>query len=393
MEKNPQSEHPNIHLVSGFAECQRQHFLATPVDSEVTEGQSAVLGCRVGNQIGQVQWTKDGLTLGESLSFSLELIRIWFIIMNTAAAPMSDKATKCWAFVVLNSVTEQNTLITPKKMNNERIKSSVVQVLTDTCRALIATSSLAMILTADSIFRCGDIFCDTSLDNIEDACMVNSFIYPWLQVVNATKGDEAKYECQVGPGRGNPPIRASAFLTVNCKQILICINSGSGPDDESKLQGSSWITTQIFSVPPTNIQILNHLSGSRIEVKENEEIEIACKVSNAKPKARISWFRNNVAFNPGLGKLKSQDEFDFSKSSKSELDLALVMLSYWNKTPWRNKIQIVPIISQALVNFGLVLNFLCHSWLKFKLGRFSWNVFNASYWVWVESLNHFFANL
>ena len=61
--------------VSGFAECQRQHFLATPVDTEVTEGQSAILGCRVGNQIGQVQWTKDGLTLGESLSCSLELIR------------------------------------------------------------------------------------------------------------------------------------------------------------------------------------------------------------------------------------------------------------------------------------------------------------------------------
>ena len=29
--------------------------------------------------------------------------------------------------------------------------------------------------------------------------------------------DDAKYECQVGPGRGNPPIRANAFLTVNCK--------------------------------------------------------------------------------------------------------------------------------------------------------------------------------
>ena len=42
-----------------------------------------------------------------------------------------------------------------------------------------------------------------------------------LQVVNATRDDEAKYECQVGPGRGNPPIRASAFLTVNCKQILL----------------------------------------------------------------------------------------------------------------------------------------------------------------------------
>ena len=55
------------------------------------------------------------------------------------------------------------------------------------------------------------------------------------------------------------------------------------------------------AVPPKNIEILNHHSGSKIEVKENEEVEIACKVSNAKPKARIFWYRNNVAFSPGLG--------------------------------------------------------------------------------------------
>ena len=57
-------------------------------------------------------------------------------------------------------------------------------------------------------------------------------------------------------------------------------------------------------MPPTNIEILNHLSDSRIEVKENEEVEITCKVSNAKPKARINWYRNNVSFNPGLGEYR-----------------------------------------------------------------------------------------
>ena len=41
-----------------------------------------------------------------------------------------------------------------------------------------------------------------------------------LKVVSAVKDDEAKYECQVGPGKGNPPIRASAFLTVNCRHFL-----------------------------------------------------------------------------------------------------------------------------------------------------------------------------
>ena len=51
--------------VLGLAECQLQHFLQTPQDTEVTEGGTAVLYCQVGNQIGQVQWTKDGLTLGD----------------------------------------------------------------------------------------------------------------------------------------------------------------------------------------------------------------------------------------------------------------------------------------------------------------------------------------
>ena len=50
---------------AGLAGCERQHFLAVPRDSEVTEGEAAVLECRVGGQVGQVQWTKDGLTLGE----------------------------------------------------------------------------------------------------------------------------------------------------------------------------------------------------------------------------------------------------------------------------------------------------------------------------------------
>ena len=54
-------------LLLGFVKCQRQHFLATPVPTEVTEGEEALLSCQVGDRIGQVQWTKDGLTLGKHL--------------------------------------------------------------------------------------------------------------------------------------------------------------------------------------------------------------------------------------------------------------------------------------------------------------------------------------
>ena len=54
-------------------------------------------------------------------------------------------------------------------------------------------------------------------------------------------------------------------------------------------------------MPPTSIQILNHLAGAKVEVKQNEEVEISCRVANAKPVAKIIWYRNNVVFNPGVG--------------------------------------------------------------------------------------------
>jgi hypothetical protein len=39
-----------------------------------------------------------------------------------------------------------------------------------------------------------------------------------------------------------------------------------------------------------------------VEVGEHEEVELACRVSNAKPRADVVWYRNNVEFDPGAGK-------------------------------------------------------------------------------------------
>ena len=46
-------------------ECRQQYFRVRPQDIEVAEGGTAVIACEVGNREGRVQWTKDGLTLGE----------------------------------------------------------------------------------------------------------------------------------------------------------------------------------------------------------------------------------------------------------------------------------------------------------------------------------------
>jgi hypothetical protein len=54
-----------------------------------------------------------------------------------------------------------------------------------------------------------------------------------------------------------------------------------------------------FSVPPESIQILNHKQGSRLDIRENEELELKCKVANAKPKATIVWYRKDSRFITG----------------------------------------------------------------------------------------------
>jgi hypothetical protein len=53
---------------------QQQYFRIQPKDVKVHEGGEAMLECEVTNQAGQVQWTKDGFALGNSLHVSIHYI-------------------------------------------------------------------------------------------------------------------------------------------------------------------------------------------------------------------------------------------------------------------------------------------------------------------------------
>ena len=61
----------------------------------------------------------------------------------------------------------------------------------------------------------------------------------------------------------------------------------------------------VFSVPPTQLEISGILSGTRLEVKEHEEVELQCIVHEAKPKANIVWFRQNSPFGDDAGEYNS----------------------------------------------------------------------------------------
>lgn len=83
-----------------------------------------------------------------------------------------------------------------------------------------------------------------------------------LRIVNVTLEDDAEYQCQVGPAQMHKVIRANASITVIS--------------------------------PPKSVEITNHPPNSKLEVKEGEDVSLECFVKNAKPPAKIVWYRGNV---------------------------------------------------------------------------------------------------
>ncbi|KAK4873251.1 hypothetical protein RN001_015280 [Aquatica leii] len=86
-----------------------------------------------------------------------------------------------------------------------------------------------------------------------------------LRVNNASLDDDAEYQCQVGPSRLHKAIRANARL--------------------------------IVISPPSSVEILDHPTNSKIEIRENQEFHLECRVRNAKPAAKIIWYRGNIELN------------------------------------------------------------------------------------------------
>ncbi|VEN63224.1 unnamed protein product [Callosobruchus maculatus] len=86
-----------------------------------------------------------------------------------------------------------------------------------------------------------------------------------LRISNASLEDDAEYQCQVGPARMHKAIRANGKLSVIS--------------------------------PPSSVEILDHVHNSKIEIKENQEFHLECRVRNAKPAAKIVWYRGNVEIN------------------------------------------------------------------------------------------------
>ena len=150
----------------------QQFFRTTPQDSFVAEGGRAIINCVIGDLAGRVQWTKDGLTLGKQFP------RIpW----------------PCGDYLHILQVIDQ--------------------------RLTLSLTGLNKLFFFSGYFRELPGFGRYAVLGTDDSGVFN------LQINNATLGDEAVYECQVGPNGTNKPIRASARLNVLCKFIISILHA------------------------------------------------------------------------------------------------------------------------------------------------------------------------
>ena len=83
-------------------------------------------------------------------------------------------------------------------------------------------------------------------------------------------------------------------------------------------------------MPPTKIELSGILSGTRLEVKENEEVELTCVVHDAKPKATVVWYRQNTEFYTGtfvcLPLQQQEGERENERTNEHRLPIPLACL-------------------------------------------------------------------
>ncbi|GFU47296.1 nephrin [Nephila pilipes] len=110
-----------------------------------------------------------------------------------------------------------------------------------------------------------------------------------LLVHDARLDDEAEYQCQVGPGKNDKPIRSVARLTV--------------------------------LVPPKYLSINDLPNGGEIEVREAEKVVLQCQALSSKPATILKWYRKNIELMPEASRTTVRREGEKLYSTLSSITL------------------------------------------------------------------------
>lgn len=94
-----------------FVSCGIQSFSVPPTDKEVVEGHDVTLLCQVAHQKGAVQWSKDGVLLGEMLYFEIlaffgmmfknVIVYVTGKVWNRIFLRMPGHCKQCWIWYTI----------------------------------------------------------------------------------------------------------------------------------------------------------------------------------------------------------------------------------------------------------------------------------------------------
>ncbi|XP_076334049.1 nephrin-like [Tachypleus tridentatus] len=104
-----------------------------------------------------------------------------------------------------------------------------------------------------------------------------------LRIRDCRLEDEGEYQCQVGPGFDQDPIRAVARLTV--------------------------------LVPPDQLTINGRARYDVLKVHRGERITLACSAQGSKPPVQLKWYRNNIQLLAESGDIRQQENKLFTTLS------------------------------------------------------------------------------
>jgi hypothetical protein len=63
--------------------------------------------------------------------------------------------------------------------------------------------------------------------------------------------------------------------------------------------------TCIIAVPPTKAELVGYTAEEELVVREEQEVELVCRVHNARPRPDIIWYRGDQEFVAGWCSLLS----------------------------------------------------------------------------------------
>jgi len=73
----------------------------------------------------------------------------------------------------------------------------------------------------------------------------------------------------------------------------------------------------LYAAPPAGIAIADHPGNSKIEIHENKELELECRVRESTPAATIVWYRGNDELKLGQYEYLHSTPYEYSNALRT----------------------------------------------------------------------------